>query len=192
MIDVDSPRSTHDAVHLAFYEAPYANLILRADKHIEAMNLRAELLMARGAVFRVVDNVLVMHDKNRAADFERMLTEATRRPRVFVFATAGGPNLVASVRRLPNGNYVSLSLRGAHPPTLSRWSPIARHYGLTFGEVRVLRLLLQGLSITDAASQLRIATVTGRTHVKSIYNKIGVKNREQLLAFALSFSFPGV
>ena len=48
---------------------------------------------------------------------------------------------------------------------------------LTEREVEVMRLLEQGLSNKEIASQLGIGVHTIGTHVGSIYDKLGVHNR---------------
>jgi LuxR family transcriptional regulator, maltose regulon positive regulatory protein len=46
-------------------------------------------------------------------------------------------------------------------------------------EVRVLRLLVTGLSNTDIARELVVSTNTIKTHVKSIYRKLNVNSRKE-------------
>jgi LuxR family maltose regulon positive regulatory protein len=47
-------------------------------------------------------------------------------------------------------------------------------------ELRVLRLLVVGLSNADIAQELIISTNTIKTHVKSIYRKLNVTSREEV------------
>jgi len=46
-------------------------------------------------------------------------------------------------------------------------------------ELRVLRLLVSGLSNADIAQELVVSTNTIKTHVKSIYRKLSVNSREE-------------
>lgn len=46
-------------------------------------------------------------------------------------------------------------------------------------ELRVLRLLVAGLSNADIARELTVSTNTVKTHVKSIYRKLNVKSRDE-------------
>jgi LuxR family maltose regulon positive regulatory protein len=46
-------------------------------------------------------------------------------------------------------------------------------------ELRVLRLLVAGMSNAEIASELVVSNNTVKTHVKSIYRKLGVKSREE-------------
>jgi LuxR family maltose regulon positive regulatory protein len=48
---------------------------------------------------------------------------------------------------------------------------------LTDSELRVLRLLPTNLSLADIASQLYVSRNTVKTHVASIYRKLGVDKR---------------
>jgi LuxR family maltose regulon positive regulatory protein len=46
-------------------------------------------------------------------------------------------------------------------------------------ELRVLRLLVAGLSNADISRELVVSTNTVKTHVKSIYRKLTVNSREE-------------
>lgn len=50
---------------------------------------------------------------------------------------------------------------------------------LSLQELRVLRLLAAGLSNSDMARELVLSTNTVKTHIKSIYRKLGVNSRAQ-------------
>lgn len=64
--------------------------------------------------------------------------------------------------------------RGKTPPQES----------LTPAEWRVLHLLGEGLPNEDIARQLGVSPNTLRTHLKSLYRKLGFSNRTALVAFA--------
>jgi LuxR family maltose regulon positive regulatory protein len=52
-------------------------------------------------------------------------------------------------------------------------------YGLTSREVQVIECLSKGFSYSETAENLAISENTFRTHIKRIYNKLGVNNRLQ-------------
>jgi DNA-binding NarL/FixJ family response regulator len=56
--------------------------------------------------------------------------------------------------------------------------------GLTAREVEVLRLVAQGLSDAQAAERLFVSTNTVKTHLRSIYSKLGVPSRTAAARFA--------
>ena len=58
-------------------------------------------------------------------------------------------------------------------------SPIVQIEPLSHQEVRVLRLLVAGLSNTDIAQELVVSTNTIKTHIKSIYRKLNVRSRDE-------------
>lgn len=60
---------------------------------------------------------------------------------------------------------------------VSRRSPWSA--GLTTREVEVLRLVAQGRSNREIATELFIAEKTARNHVERVYAKLGVSNRTQ-------------
>lgn len=62
-------------------------------------------------------------------------------------------------------------------PHLAGWA-----YDLTEREVDVTRLVLEGLSNVEIAQRLNLAEITIKKHLTSIYEKIGVKNRVELMA----------
>jgi predicted ATPase/DNA-binding CsgD family transcriptional regulator len=56
---------------------------------------------------------------------------------------------------------------------------------LTARELEVLRLLAQGLTSAQIAGQLSIGLVTVNSHVRSIYNKLGVSSRSAVTRYAM-------
>lgn len=64
-----------------------------------------------------------------------------------------------------------------------RANPVYRQgYGLTDREIDALVLLLAGYNSADIAEMLGISANTVKTHLKSLYTKMGVHNRRELIA----------
>jgi DNA-binding CsgD family transcriptional regulator len=61
----------------------------------------------------------------------------------------------------------------------------AARYSLGAREAEVLALLLQGASATQVAHAMTIATGTAKAHIRHIYEKLDVHNREDLLRLYL-------
>ena len=59
---------------------------------------------------------------------------------------------------------------------------LAAAFELTPAELNVLSLIADGMSLVAAASHLRIAESTARTHVKNLHRKIGVERQSELVA----------
>jgi DNA-binding NarL/FixJ family response regulator len=58
---------------------------------------------------------------------------------------------------------------------------LAESYSLTVREKEILNLLLQGRSGPYIAEDLYLSKSTIKTHIKHIYGKTGVSNRQQLI-----------
>jgi LuxR family maltose regulon positive regulatory protein len=61
----------------------------------------------------------------------------------------------------------------------ARTSPFMPMEALSQRELRVLRLLVAGLSNADIAQELVVSTNTVKTHVKSIYRKLNINSRSE-------------
>ena len=102
--------------------------------------------------------------------------------------------LIATIAHLTRSSKeVALTLGGqpARPrptiqkdlPDLSPLTPTQPHQpdGLTEREREVVRLISEGLSNKDIAHRLCISSITVRHHLTSIFDKLGVSNRQKLL-----------
>jgi DNA-binding CsgD family transcriptional regulator len=54
-------------------------------------------------------------------------------------------------------------------------------YGLTKREGEITRLVLRGLSTAEVSGELHITPNTVRDHFKSIFDKVGVRSRRELV-----------
>jgi DNA-binding CsgD family transcriptional regulator len=59
---------------------------------------------------------------------------------------------------------------------------LAQFYGLTAAEARLANLLLKGNDLTEACAVLHVRRNTGRAHLRSIFDKLGVRSQSQLVA----------
>ena len=71
------------------------------------------------------------------------------------------------------------------PSILPAKSSATSSAGLSRRENEVLRLLTMGLTSTQIAEQLVISLPTVNTHVRSIYNKLGVTSRSAATRYAV-------
>jgi len=62
--------------------------------------------------------------------------------------------------------------------------------GLSPRETDVLRLVVQGLSNREIASELYLSVNSIKTYIRSAYRKIGVTTRAQVVAWCLRHGFP--
>jgi DNA-binding CsgD family transcriptional regulator len=59
---------------------------------------------------------------------------------------------------------------------------IVRAYGLSERETNITRLILQGLSTKEIAAEIYVSPYTIQGHLKSIFDKVGVRSRRELAA----------
>ena len=111
-------------------------------------------------------------------------------------AQGEGPAAESVVRvRLADGSWISVhgtvlrlgsATRAAvviEPAHRDRISPLLMViHGLTAREQGITRLVLQGLSTAQLATRLEISPHTVQQHLKSIFEKVGVRSRRELVA----------
>jgi DNA-binding CsgD family transcriptional regulator len=64
---------------------------------------------------------------------------------------------------------------------------LVRLYGLSMAETRLMALLAQGFTLSDAGQTLGIAGTTARTHLQHIFEKTGVRRQSDLVRLVLSY-----
>jgi predicted ATPase/DNA-binding CsgD family transcriptional regulator len=105
---------------------------------------------------------------------------------VFAAAWAEGRSMTPEQALTTQGHVTLLQpLPAAAAPTPPPQPAATSPDGLTTREVDVLRLLAQGLTSAQIAEQLVIGLVTVNSHVRSIYNKLGVSSRAAATRYAL-------
>jgi DNA-binding NarL/FixJ family response regulator len=62
---------------------------------------------------------------------------------------------------------------------------LTRTYKLSVRELEVLKLMVEGQSNSEIAAQLYLSRNTVKTHVRGIFNKLGVDHRVQAAVVAL-------
>jgi DNA-binding CsgD family transcriptional regulator len=67
---------------------------------------------------------------------------------------------------------------------------IARHYGLTPTELRVLLAVIEVGGVPEVALALGVAETTVKTHLGNVYGKTGVSRQADLVKLAASFASP--
>lgn len=78
-----------------------------------------------------------------------------------------------------------LQHNGSYFPVTDLALPKARtNFGLTNREVEILMMLPTGLTVNEMASLLFLSKTTVKTHLSSIYRKLGVSNRIQAIGVA--------
>ncbi len=116
----------------------------------------------------------VAHQARRASAGKTPELASVRAPR----RSGGWLRLDASL--LEDGRRVAVMITPAREPEVA--DLIARVYGLTSREREVTRLTMLGLSTREMASALHLSAYTVQDHLKSIFAKVGVSSRRELVA----------
>ncbi|WP_326834939.1 LuxR C-terminal-related transcriptional regulator [Amycolatopsis rhabdoformis] len=113
------------------------------------------------------------------------LTTSDRPPSVRVRAATGGwLNLHASWLQSTSDTRIAVVLEPAQPQ--STLALLLTASGLTVRELDVARLVLRGESTTAIAASLHISAHTVQDHLKSVFDKIGVHSRRDLVGRLLA------
>jgi LuxR family maltose regulon positive regulatory protein len=115
---------------------------------------------------------------NQAAERALALAESDRL--VLPFAMTGSAGLLEALPRHQTAHAALLAdildvLHGSSPPAQQQPSPPAEE--LSPGELRVLRYLPTNMSRPEIAGELSVSPNTVNAHIRSIYAKLGVRDR---------------
>ena len=108
----------------------------------------------------------------------------------FVLKDSSAEDLIAAVRAVAGGG--AWFDPGVAPRVLDRYRRVvapatrdaARLHLLTDREHDVLRLMARGATNAEIAARLYVAEATVKTHVGSIFTKLGVRDRAAAIVFA--------
>jgi DNA-binding CsgD family transcriptional regulator len=136
--------------------------------------------------------------RNRAADRlaewmrEQYATElgTVLRDHISQIRSAGTPGDTLTLVRLPDGSRLLIDVspleNGQRVVTVRApglaLGAIAQHYRLSTRERRVVELVIRGHSNQSIAAQLGVSEDTVKKHLTSIFDKLGVESRTQLVS----------
>ncbi len=103
----------------------------------------------------------------------------------YLLKTASAEEIVQALRNAEEGK-VALHPDAAKAllDSMSELAP-AERFGLSSREVDVIRHLCQGKSNKEIAASLHISPLTVKTHLQSIFAKLGANDRSEVVAIAL-------
>lgn len=146
------------------------------------LGLTAELLVGKPP-FRVI---IFTDDADERRLFEALRIGASG----YLLKSLSGAQLTDHLLRVHDGEVVvdptmatGIAMRAAHGGDRGMWP--GGELGLSQRESEVLVLLVTGLSNRLIAAELILGEETIKTHLRSIYRKLGVNDRAQAVATAL-------
>jgi DNA-binding CsgD family transcriptional regulator len=191
-------RQRYAAYARAFDCLPFGAILLDTRGRIACMSSLAESLMQnQGAIYFRDGEVHAVH-----RDDDAHLQKAIRH--VLAERPSSLPGETLTVRRRLPGLALTVFVLRAQPqdradgrhcamllvldPTVSgqpSWAAVQQSLGLTTAEARLACLLFKGVSIREAAEELRVSVNTCKTQLKSIYAKTGCRSQAELAKLIL-------
>jgi DNA-binding CsgD family transcriptional regulator len=160
---------------------PPGLMILRSDDSIDSLTPAARAWLdeifdtTAGAGVAPLTMTSLAHQARRAGAGQIDDVATVRLPR----RSGGWLRMDASLLD-GEGGRVAIILSAARDPELA--GLIAQAYGLSTRERDVTRLVLLGASTNEIAESLHVSTYTVQDHLKSIFEKVGVRSRRELVA----------
>jgi DNA-binding CsgD family transcriptional regulator/PAS domain-containing protein len=181
-------------------------LIVGADMHLLFANGEAERILALGDGMTQRSGRLIVTDKRAQAALMREVakraagTAGGGRLNVAIPRPSGAPALSAFVaprgtRALAGGCLPARAVATIFvadpigPGGVPSADALRRQFGLTCAEAEVARLVALGLGLPHAARQLGVSINTVRTHLRAVFEKLGV-NQQAALVRVIARSFP--
>lgn len=148
-------------------------------------NPAADALFASGKDFQSTNGVLACSDRAQSQEFRAFLSLVGDEPEAWVYCrdkTARHMVRAEAVRpdNLPAG--VALMIYPIDGLGQFLWSDFHKVFGLTRAETVVVKRIMGGESADAIAEELSVTLDTIRTHLRRVYIKLGVNNREQLFS----------
>ena len=163
-------------------------VVLHPDLTVAALTGEAERWLAHIAGHRPGPGRLPMAVYAVAARLQSIDSGTARPgavPTVHVPSTTGGWLLIhASHLHSSAGGDIAVIIEPAHPSTVAPL--LLRSLGLTPRERDVALLVLRGASTQAIGGELHLSAYTVKDHLKSIFDKIGVRSRRDLVARILA------
>jgi DNA-binding CsgD family transcriptional regulator len=175
--------------------------VVAEDNRILHANRAARDMFAAGGPVRSVKGRLVTRNKHAQQELTQAIVTA-QRDEVAIGAAGIGISLngngadgadaaIAHVLPLARGDLrarlvpratAAVFVTQTASPTPRDLKGVADSYRLTKAETRLLELLAQGITLSDAAETLDVAETTAKTHLAHIFSKTGVSRQVDLLA----------
>lgn len=117
--------------------------------------------------------------------FTAFLEDLDDEPKAWVLARrdGGGDCLIIRAVNIALGDADAIILAFSDTAGSRRlWADFGPALDLTSAETTLLKRLVDGATVTEAARDLGVSLETARTHVKRAYAKLGVSSREEMFA----------
>jgi DNA-binding CsgD family transcriptional regulator len=190
-----------------FDELSVPMMLVDADNRIVHANPRALALLTTGDPFSARNSKLKARDPEVDHELRTIFAAAAHRDDslggrgvALPLTMRDGGHLVAhvlplaaGVRRRAGQNYAAVAALFVHEARFPVPSPpevIAKTFGLTPTEFRVLLAVAEVGGVPDIAEALGVAETTVKTHLTSLFEKTGVRRQADLVKIVAAFADP--
>ena len=161
-----------------------ASILLAEDLRPLWANPAAEAILAAGKDFQLSNGVFTCIDKGQGTELRAFLAGLGDEPAAWVYSRDDTHQLLRAETVRPAGLPPATALMIYPIDSDDRffWSDFHKVFELTPAETVVVKLIVGGAAVDLIAEELLVALDTVRTHVRRIYAKLGINNREQLFS----------
>lgn len=165
-------------------------LIVTMDMRIVWSNSSADTMLEAGDCFALHKGYLACPDKDQEEPFRAFIAGLSSEPTAWIHRLPEQQfRLVRAERVAPAGQPPGVTLMVYPTDARSRyvWGDISRAFGLTRAEATIVRKIIDGDGAAAVAEDLSVSLETVRTHIRRVYNKLGINSREQLFSTMSGF-----
>lgn len=165
-------------------------MILAEDLDLLWSNSAADEILCVAKDFQLVNGVMACVDKVQGQEFRAFLATVGPNPDVWIYRRDETAfQMVRAERLSPDGMPPAVALMLYPVDGVERyvWSDFHKVFGLTRAETIIVKRIVGGEPADTIADGLSITLETVRTHVRRVYSKLGVNNREQLFSKVSAF-----
>lgn len=128
---------------------------------------------------------LTWADRTHSGQLRAVAEGLADEPRLWVYDPPGRPRLLVRIEQVAGfggGRAFGLLFYGGAGSVAPLWADLGRVFGLTPAEAAIVRGLVSGRGAEQLAVDHGVGLETVRTHIRRVYDKLGVSSREQLYA----------
>lgn len=161
-------------------------IIVKLDMTIVWMNAGGRALLSKAEQFCLSGDRLSCVDKVRTGDLKSFLQDLGGSPDVWACPTESGTHLLVRAEKVrpreAEPAAALLFVPADTAPDRFIWADLGEVFGLTRAEAAIVKRFIGGERADEMAQALGVTIETVRTHIRRIYNKLGISSREQLFS----------
>jgi DNA-binding CsgD family transcriptional regulator len=165
-------------------------MILAEDLGLLWSNSAADGILAAAKDFQLTNGALACVDKVQGQAFRGFLATVGQTPEAWIYCQNDTASQMVRAESLsPEGmpSAVALMIYPIDRAGRYFWSDFHKVFGLTRAETIIVKRIIGGEPADTIAEELSITLETVRTHVRRVYAKLAVNNREQLFSKVSAF-----